>query len=1074
MKQINSVSVNGTTTNTPASYFPSAAALRAAHNELIAREEASKSSLEFYLEVESFIKRGRSTGALLDSDSDRVASQSILNYWKSALFATGREPTNATLAKFDPALLPDTTKDTQSPYVGLNAFQETDRALFFGRETSVEAMVGGLKAKRLLALTGPSGSGKSSLILAGLLPALKAGGLSGSEKWRYFEPMVPGSDPLGNLLKTIGSLQEDAAILGERILEDSSTLLQLLNETGPSPTVLVIDQFEELFTLVSDDHESERIAFSSNLVHLFSAPNVEHRVILTMRTDKRGQLAKLPDLRSLFLGAQVEVDALDAAELREVIVKPAEQVGLRFQPGIVEALLKEIIGETAGLPLLQFALLKLWNTRQRNWVTWEAYQRLGGVRKALGRSADEFYDGLLPDQQQAAKRIFLRLVRAGGNLEGDRARVLRGSLLTLGNQDIVARVLQKLAEASLIRVIPASKGKGSVEDQLEVAHEALIRNWEKLASWLQEEQISLRQREQITRFAENWYTNGRKPEDLLRGSILFDALAYTDRYKDDLNQREKDFVEESVQDVERTARKMRWTIFGLKLACGIIGVLLVGCLVLWQRSEYSYRQSEYNYRQSHSHELAYAAQNHVNEPPLRILLALDAVYTTFSKYGTTTPQALAALDVAIQETGSRLSVNERPSGNRRLVGEEDTDLIAVKISPDWTHAATVSPNATASVWEAVRKEATKGANPLGPVDIAKFQYSQVITPASTPGDCIDSGPDAPTAKHALRDNSSTLEMGFVEATSMRQAWMLASQADPAVNGLAFSQNGRFLASFGSGGGQDLIVWDIIAGCKLKTISGEIGTISAVAFSDSQDHSLIIGSKDGRIATIDTISWAKRLMKEVDKGPIAGLAFSSDSRHFALANLDGSGAIWDLKAERKVPIKGSKSTAVVGVAYTSDGKKVAIASVDQSVGYDPPEAHVRFWDPVSGELIGDLPLHQHGFIGFAISEGGTRIATAALDNTVKVWDIEKYKELFAFTTQDGAALDIALSRDGNKVLTAKADGIISVHFLDLHEAIKHGRMHVTRRFKPNECNDVVNDANCVEFPWATKPDGEVRH
>ncbi|MCA9970718.1 MAG: SUMF1/EgtB/PvdO family nonheme iron enzyme, partial [Anaerolineales bacterium] len=303
-----------------------------------------------------------------------------------------------------------------------------------------------------------------------------------------------------------------------------------------TPVVLTIDQFEEVFTLCLD--ESERHAFVDNLLHLVQTSTHRHTIILTMRSDYESYLATMPLLQALFEQNAVRVDAMTAGELREAVEKPAEMVGLKFQEGLVDELLREIVGEPAALPLLQFALLRLWEMRERNRVTWDAYRRLGSVSQALATTADALYAALIPEEQVTARRILLRLVRPSEGLEVTRNRIPRRLLYQAGEApDRVDRVLDKLIQARLVHLTP---GATAADDQLEVAHEALVRNWPMLVSWLDEERILLRQRLRLTSLAQNWEARGRDPDALLRGALLKEAQAY-----EDLNSLEQEFLQAS-------------------------------------------------------------------------------------------------------------------------------------------------------------------------------------------------------------------------------------------------------------------------------------------------------------------------------------------------------------------------------------------------------------------------------------------------------------------------------------------------------------------------------------------------
>ncbi|HEY3229713.1 MAG TPA: hypothetical protein VGJ87_10860, partial [Roseiflexaceae bacterium] len=521
--------------------FPSLASLRTAHIDLLKRYRDSGGSPATLAEAIDFISRGSATGVLLDSDADRAAGQSLLDYWSTLLYREGHEPPDATLGEFDPELAPE-LDDVLCPYLGLEAFRETNSMIFFGRARLVDFLIGRLDERRLLALVGPSGGGKSSVVRAGVIPALKAGALPGSQDWRYFAPIVPGHDPLTVLARLVmpreiatedteGDEKEQisssmpavvkptVAETAESLRQDSQYLAKLIDATGETPALLVIDQFEEVFTLAEDD--SARRAFIDNLISLIEAPGARHTVILTMRSDFESFVARAPALQAWFEQARVQLMPLNASELREAIEKPAELVGLKFEAGVVDALLQDMLGEPAALPLLQFTLLKLWENRNRNRVTWEAYQRIGGGRLALARSADEFYNSLIPEDQVTAKRILLRIVRPGEGLEVTSNRVRREMLYRAGEaSDRIDRVLEKLIAARLVRL---TQGETTDDTQIEIAHEALVRNWPTLVDWLEDERAAMAVRRRLEAKAVEWVRLGRGAGGLLDSEQLREA-----------------------------------------------------------------------------------------------------------------------------------------------------------------------------------------------------------------------------------------------------------------------------------------------------------------------------------------------------------------------------------------------------------------------------------------------------------------------------------------------------------------------------------------------------------------------
>lgn len=537
-----------TTNGDSAIPYASLSALRDAHTQLLKSTRKVEGEKAF-AEIEAFLRQAKATGCLLDSENDRTLSQSLMDYWVTVLYRAKRNPPEATLNEFDPLLAPSLADDL-CPYVGLNSFEEQNNEAFFGRQALIEEMVSIIRENRLLYVVGPSGSGKSSLVFAGLVPKIKNGALPGSENWRCFQRMVPGVNPLRSLALTIAAFEaRDTEWVSKQVQELGSNpnhLRDLLSVVDV-PTVLVIDQFEELFTLCQDDNL--RQVFVHNLINATREPAAPCTLILTMRADFETQIVRFPELMSLAETGQVRVTPLTAADLHAAIQQPASRIGLKFEDGIVEELVRDILGEAAGLPLLQFALLSLWKTRDRNRITWTAFRKLGSARLALGRAADEFFSNLIVEDQWAAKGIFLRLVRPGElTHEFTSNRVNREALYSGGvARDRIDRVLEKLISAGLVKL---TKCDVPLRDQVEVAHEALVRNWNTLADWLDEERIKLRQRIRLTTAAEQWLEHGKDHGGLLRGVLLQEAHNYTDR-----NEAEEEFVRASQAAVDQEQRE---------------------------------------------------------------------------------------------------------------------------------------------------------------------------------------------------------------------------------------------------------------------------------------------------------------------------------------------------------------------------------------------------------------------------------------------------------------------------------------------------------------------------------------
>lgn len=476
--------------------------LRAAHRQLL-RQQKEVPVETIKNVVADFVTRARASGVLLHASEHRDFAQTIIDYWTATLYREQIEIPAATLEAYDPGLQRELT-DKEIPYVGLKPFDEERSQWFFGRERLVKTLLGTLEKERFAMVIGQSGTGKSSLVLAGLLPRLRAGAIPGSEGWRYLTPIVPGSEPLVSLARLIKPAADPDSLRaeGRRFLLSAHLRTSLTTPDG-RPVVLVVDQFEELFTLCGSDEE--RKAFASNLALLATSPDIAHRVIITVRSDYETQLVQLDELVTHMRAGEVHVGALNASELREVIEKPAALVGLTFEEGLVDALVEETLGEPAALPLLQFTLTRLWEERDRNHIAFTAYRRLGGALQMLAREADKIYQNLDHGSKAVARRIFLRVIRQGA-VQPTSSRVRRSEVLVSETGADAERVLERLVGASLLRYAL----RDSEEDPyVELAHETLVRNWPRLTQWLDEERAHLQRRDRLEAAAQEWVDRQR-------------------------------------------------------------------------------------------------------------------------------------------------------------------------------------------------------------------------------------------------------------------------------------------------------------------------------------------------------------------------------------------------------------------------------------------------------------------------------------------------------------------------------------------------------------------------------------
>jgi hypothetical protein len=467
------------------------------------RETAALRDLES--KIRDFLDRGAETGTLVEDIKERTACQVLLDYWSSTLSHAGIRVARSRLAPFDAERLPD-LGDEKCPYVGLEPFHNS--AFFFGRERAVKSLLQRVSEVPLVVVQGGSGSGKSSLVMGGALPVL--GAAEHVPQFRLVGPFTPGNVVLENLVRAVFASNPDARFdrvaEAETLRANPARLPEMLGiETATTPALLVVDQFEELFTLCND---GDRAAIAAAIGALLqSCPAC--RVVLTLREEFANELDKLEPLGP-YLAQHARFSMkewpMGYDELRGAVERPAALVNLHFAPGIVDDLVKSVLGQDTALPLLQFALQSLWKRRDRNRVTREVYEKVGNPLVALERYAEGFYNGLLPENQQEVERILLELVRIDRMMEAYREPQMRSTLLATGNPR-TPEMLKLLAREDFLRIIPTVDGDATVE----VKHEALLRNWPRYVKWIGGKREGVRQRLALTEAAQRWDARGRTP-----------------------------------------------------------------------------------------------------------------------------------------------------------------------------------------------------------------------------------------------------------------------------------------------------------------------------------------------------------------------------------------------------------------------------------------------------------------------------------------------------------------------------------------------------------------------------------
>ncbi len=542
----------------------------------------SKPSPDDQRSVHELMAQVQRTGEVLDREADRRAAQAVLDYWATELVLAGDETAAQLglkkLAPFNTAAFPS-LEGKPSPFMGLAAFGEHEAAFFFGRENAKLELAAKVESEPLVIVYGPSGSGKSSLIAAGLIPRLRETIASPNGKYELLDIVTPGSRPLAALVKSVVASAADLAAVRMRIAEKPADITAVVAEHHAKPVILIVDQFEEIFTLQLSDRRNETLAMSQALAGLAAK---QHRVVISIREDHLEQLRQLAPLSDWTATGRVYYapPPLGPRDIKNAIERPAEAVGLRFEDGVVEELVRDVAGEPAALPLLQFTLTQLWAKKERNRVTREVYRDVGRPREALKRAADKVLEGLkLLQNEEIARRLFLKLVTPAAENEFLRQPRAREVLWT-GESDTAAvdRVLERFVDAGLLRKQPS--GDDDKDDRFDVAHEALIRNWPWLVELLRKEWRDNEKFWRLQSRAKLWSDAGHRPDDLLSGPALDEARLFLKRSAElDALIRASEQAEEKREEDDRLREladmKRKW--ISRVVAAG--AVLLIGTVV---------------------------------------------------------------------------------------------------------------------------------------------------------------------------------------------------------------------------------------------------------------------------------------------------------------------------------------------------------------------------------------------------------------------------------------------------------------------------------------------------------------
>ncbi|MGP4099018.1 nSTAND1 domain-containing NTPase [Nonomuraea sp. KM90] len=854
-----------------------------------------------------------------------------------------------------------TTPDDTAPYVGLRSFGPQDASRFFGRERLTDKVAATMRRHRLIAVLGASGSGKSSLLRAGLLPTL------GSHPVLL---ITPGTHPLHECAVHLAArLDVTPGGLLTELTDDPRTLglatRQLLaKHASADDVVLVVDQFEETFTLCTDP--AERTAFIAALVAAARDPDSRTRVVLGVRTDFYTHCARHPDLADVLQDSQVLVGPLTTEELRRAITQPAVDMGYRVESALVSRLIADAAGRPGVLPLVSHALLEAWGRRRGNTITLAGYEATGGIERAVARTSEEVYTALGPERQPLARQIFLRLTALGEGTEDTKRRITRGEI----DHPETAAVLDALAGARLVTLDG---------DIVEIAHEAVIRSWPRLRDWLTEDREGLRIHRRITEAAQAWEAEDRDEGALYRGTRLTVANDWATGNPSLLSPGERRFLQTGLAAEAREQEAARRRTRRLRQLAALLAVLLV---LTATTTVYAFRaqQTATQQRDIALSQKAAAEATDLREanPALSAQLSLAAYRLSPTVDARDSLLRTFAVPYATRLTGHISRVN------------------AVAVSADGRLLVTASRDRTARVW-----------------DVGDPHRPRHLLTLTGHGDNVNAAafsPDGHTVATAAWDNTARL---WDITTPARPRPLAVLPHSMGVNAVAFSPDGHTVATASSD--KTARLWNVRDHRLRATLTGHDDGLVSVAFSPD-GHTLATASFDNTAALWDVTDPGhpgKPRKLTGHTAPVAWLAFSPDGRTLATASNDHTTGLWDISGSGRVPrlatITGHQDI-VRSVAFSPDGRRIATAGLDDTVRL------ADIADPRRPLPLATFTGHTGNVVSVVFTPDGRTLATGSDDYTARLWDLPGP----ALTGHASSICWLAFSPDGHTLATVGED------------------------------------------------------
>ncbi|MCA2699705.1 MAG: WD40 repeat domain-containing protein [Microcystis sp. M179S2] len=903
-------------------------------------------------------------------------------------------------ARIAPADSADVADDKlPCPYRGLFHFGPGDAEYFFGRKSFIKTLFQATQTRNFIPLLGASGSGKSSVVFAGLVPKLQ------QESHWQFTHFRPGSDPFHALALALVPLYTTNLNETERLaqarqlanyLRDGdislADVVAQIQQNYPSERVLLIaDQFEELYTLCPD--ETIRRNFLDKLT---TSPfeRVGMVLVLTMRADFLGNALSYRPFADVLQNTDLKLGPMNREELTEVIEKPAQKLGVTFEAGLVERILDDVESEPGNLPLLEFALTELWQRRQGQQLTHLAYTEIGQVQGALARHANEEYDKLSEAQREQMRRIFIQLVRPGEGTEDTRRLATKAELGAVN-----WALVKQLADA---RLVVTSRSEEAQVETVEVVHEALIRNWGELRGWMDTDRVFRAWQERLRGAMGQWQKTQGDEGSWLRGAALAEAEEQLKQRPEDISQSEQDFIRQSLQERERikqaeAARRRREirTAWGIAAGSLVAVVISTGLgLMAWKQTQ----QAELNLANARGFS---SLSLFDRGKELEAFVEAIKAGKTLQKQQASDKEVMNAL----QELLNRKSERNRLEGHGSYVH-------SVNFSRDGKTLVSGSDDNTIILWnvETGQKLHTlKGHN--GPVYSVNF---------SPDGKTLVSGSDDKTIK--------TIKIWNVETG--KEIRTLKGHGGP-VYSVNFSPDGKTLVS----GSDDKTIklWNVETGKEIRTLNGHEGPVYSVNFSRN-GKTLVSGSGDKTIKLWNVEKPQEiRTLKGHD-GPVYSVNFSRDGKTLVSGSDDKTIKLWNVKTGQEIHTLKGHDSRVRSVNFSHDGKTLVSGSWDNTI---------KLWNRSTGQEIRTLKGHDGPVWSVNFSHDGKTLVSGSDDNTIKLWNVETGEEIHTLHGHKDRVRSVNFSPDGKTLVSGSGDKTIKLWNVETGQEIRTLHGHNSR-------------------------------